>query len=122
MASLTPQQQDTATSMFVINFKKHEATEIDEEEKLFLETTEHRTINFLEPETYEVVKLVKKDVLVQESNESVSGILMCRICHGEESNQKNLIVPCNCSGTLRYVHHSCLLKWLKMSESGKNTF
>ncbi len=38
---------------------------------------------------------------------------MCRICHGDESNVKSFIVPCNCSGTLRYVHQACLIKWLK---------
>lgn len=41
---------------------------------------------------------------------------MCRICHGEEDlNSKSLIHPCKCSGTLRYVHQTCLLKWLAMS-------
>jgi hypothetical protein len=42
--------------------------------------------------------------------------LMCRICHCEESTAgKSLITPCNCSGTLRHVHQSCLQKWLKIS-------
>lgn len=38
---------------------------------------------------------------------------MCRICHCEESSSEYLISPCYCSGTLRYVHQSCLQQWLK---------
>lgn len=39
--------------------------------------------------------------------------LMCRICHCEETNEEHLLSPCFCSGTLRYVHQSCLQQWLK---------
>lgn len=36
----------------------------------------------------------------------------CRICHcGNESEV--LISPCLCTGTVKYVHHSCLMDWLK---------
>lgn len=36
----------------------------------------------------------------------------CRICHcGNES--EILISPCVCTGTVKYVHHSCLMDWLK---------
>jgi hypothetical protein len=39
--------------------------------------------------------------------------LMCRICHCEETSEEYLITPCYCSGTLRFVHQSCLQQWLK---------
>lgn len=45
----------------------------------------------------------------QRSNNTI----MCRICHCEETSEEYLIAPCYCSGTLRYVHQSCLQQWLK---------
>lgn len=39
----------------------------------------------------------------------------CRICHCTESPGSGLIKlisPCQCSGSLKYVHHSCLQQWL----------
>lgn len=45
----------------------------------------------------------------QRSNNAI----MCRICHCEETSEEYLIAPCYCSGTLRYVHQSCLQQWLK---------
>lgn len=45
----------------------------------------------------------------------------CRICHCErnESNDQPLIRPCLCSGTLMFVHQSCLQKWIKSSDIKK---
>ena len=45
----------------------------------------------------------------------------CRICHCErtESNDQTLIRPCLCSGTLMFVHQSCLQKWIKSSDIKK---
>ena len=37
----------------------------------------------------------------------------CRICHSR-SEEEELISPCKCSGSLRFVHHSCLNIWLNM--------
>jgi RING-variant domain len=39
---------------------------------------------------------------------------ICRICHQTASEKEALESACNCKGSLRYVHHSCLLKWLDM--------
>lgn len=38
----------------------------------------------------------------------------CRICHTNTVNE-NLISPCNCKGSLAYVHLSCLERWLNQS-------
>lgn len=45
----------------------------------------------------------------------------CRICHCErtESSDQPLIRPCLCSGTLMFVHQSCLQKWIKSSDIKK---
>lgn len=35
----------------------------------------------------------------------------CRICF-EIRNQKNMIAPCKCSGTSKWVHRQCIEKWI----------
>lgn len=43
---------------------------------------------------------------------------VCRICHCEaEPGSAPLISPCACSGTLRYVHQSCLQQWIKSANT-----
>lgn len=37
----------------------------------------------------------------------------CRICISGESSKKNpLIAPCNCTGSMKFVHYECLKQWL----------
>ena len=36
----------------------------------------------------------------------------CRICADDDSSQQ-LISPCRCSGSLKYVHKKCLLTWIQ---------
>ena len=38
-------------------------------------------------------------------------IFECRYCLCED-NKENLIDPCNCQGTLKHVHSSCMGKWI----------
>ncbi|KAK8730264.1 hypothetical protein OTU49_008184 [Cherax quadricarinatus] len=42
---------------------------------------------------------------------------ICRICHCEGDQESPLIAPCYCSGSLRYVHQSCLQQWIKSSDT-----
>lgn len=42
---------------------------------------------------------------------------ICRICHCENEPQNPLLTPCYCSGSLKYVHQSCLQQWLTASET-----
>ena len=39
----------------------------------------------------------------------------CRICLDEEENIEDLIVPCQCDGTQKYVHTKCLERWRQES-------
>ncbi|EHB08858.1 E3 ubiquitin-protein ligase MARCH1 [Heterocephalus glaber] len=41
----------------------------------------------------------------------------CRICHCEGDEESPLITPCRCTGTLRFVHQSCLHQWIKSSDT-----
>ena len=40
---------------------------------------------------------------------------MCRICH---EGSGRLIRPCNCRGTLQYVHPSCIQVWIRHRQPG----
>ncbi|CAG4937263.1 unnamed protein product [Colias eurytheme] len=42
---------------------------------------------------------------------------ICRICHCESEIHNPLLAPCYCSGSLKYVHQSCLQQWLTASET-----
>jgi hypothetical protein len=35
---------------------------------------------------------------------------LCRICHGDD-HVHDMIAPCRCSGSVKYVHRSCLDTW-----------
>jgi hypothetical protein len=37
---------------------------------------------------------------------------VCRICRDDDSSSE-LIVPCHCRGTVKYIHRECLNEWLK---------
>lgn len=52
----------------------------------------------------------------QTSYSNSSGDI-CRICHCESDAQNPLLAPCYCSGSLKYVHQSCLQQWLTASET-----
>jgi hypothetical protein len=41
---------------------------------------------------------------------------ICKICYG---SGRCLISPCNCEGSIGFIHKRCLLKWIKISESKK---
>lgn len=47
---------------------------------------------------------------------------ICRICLMEGAEEGNpLVNPCSCSGTMKYVHITCLQQWLKSRFHIKNT-
>lgn len=42
---------------------------------------------------------------------------ICRSCYLKETNEKDpLIQPCKCSGSLQYIHFSCLKKWVNTNK------
>lgn len=40
----------------------------------------------------------------------------CRICRGEGTQDEPLFYPCKCSGSIKFVHQSCLMEWLAHSQ------
>ncbi|XP_032693376.1 E3 ubiquitin-protein ligase MARCH8 isoform X1 [Lontra canadensis] len=41
----------------------------------------------------------------------------CRICHCEGDDESPLITPCRCTGSLHFVHQTCLQQWIKSSDA-----
>ncbi|XP_057591076.1 E3 ubiquitin-protein ligase MARCHF8 isoform X2 [Hippopotamus amphibius kiboko] len=41
----------------------------------------------------------------------------CRICHCEGDDESPLITPCHCTGSLHFVHQTCLQQWIKSSDT-----
>lgn len=52
-----------------------------------------------------------------ESDAGTDLLNTCRICHlpGSDDGDDVLFSPCRCSGSLKYVHDTCLLKWIEIS-------
>jgi len=49
-----------------------------------------------------------------KSKEDITNQISCRICLVDEPGIENpFVAPCNCAGTMKYVHIKCLQKWLK---------
>ena len=46
--------------------------------------------------------------------EPQSTLFTCRYCFDEDSPE-NLISPCICEGTMKYVHNRCLVRWYTMN-------
>ena len=50
---------------------------------------------------------------------------LCRICLNESTNDSTtnpLINPCNCTGSVRYIHLECLRQWLSSKITIKSTY
>ncbi|KAG8201273.1 hypothetical protein JTE90_016759 [Oedothorax gibbosus] len=45
---------------------------------------------------------------------SAGDLPTCKICHTAAKPEDPLISPCRCTGTLRYIHCGCLMKWLEI--------
>ena len=37
---------------------------------------------------------------------------VCRICYMEEESENPLVQPCTCSGSMKFIHLSCLKQWI----------
>lgn len=46
-------------------------------------------------------------------------VFECSICHESEVDSGQLISPCDCSGTIRYVHYECIAQWIAIKSTNK---
>ncbi|KAL0983794.1 hypothetical protein UPYG_G00132890 [Umbra pygmaea] len=60
----------------------------------------------------ERLRKIKESLLAESSDEEEGDI--CRICHsGAVCPTNPLLSPCQCSGSLQYIHHVCLKTWIQ---------
>lgn len=71
----------------------------------------------------EARQVITSDPCESESGASGSdGKVQCRFCWGTDSSEENpCIVPCNCSGSVGFIHYLCLKNWLQLKMSVKET-
>lgn len=70
---------------------------------------------------YSIVNNQQRDGQQSVSKESINTLgsnfhiySQCRICLDNETETlKRFISPCDCSGTLKYVHESCIRNWIE---------
>lgn len=55
-----------------------------------------------------------------QSRDRMQEVFVCRFCHSEEASEASLITPCECKGSMRYVHSECLSNWRKTSEKARD--
>ena len=66
-------------------------------------------------ENSQITKKNKKISLNTKSriNSIIKKPKTCRICYGDDSTNNNpLLSPCNCKGSMKYIHYLCLKNWL----------
>jgi E3 ubiquitin-protein ligase MARCH6 len=56
------------------------------------------------------------DPAFDEREKGLEDMDTCRICHGEATDEEPLFYPCKCSGSIKFVHQSCLVEWLAHSQ------
>ncbi|XP_053336350.1 E3 ubiquitin-protein ligase MARCHF1 [Clarias gariepinus] len=99
--------------------KEEEEEEEEEEEGPITKTYEEQGpggTDMAVPTTQKYTKPSNQNRTLQEActdNEPE----LCRICHSEADEECPLIMPCRCTGSLRFVHHACLHQWIKSSDT-----
>ncbi len=69
----------------------------------------------------------KAELSRKNSKDSIAGsesalLQTCRICLGDQSDESDpFFSPCQCSGTMKFIHVLCLQKWLKSKLHIKQT-
>jgi len=68
------------------------------------------------------MSLTEKQAILQEVREEVQLLRPeCRNCHDTESDEE-MIAPCMCSGSIKYVHRSCLNQWRAVSHNSESFY
>lgn len=68
----------------------------------------------IQPDNYKPAVLVLKDHPDIKRESSSSLVNTCRVCYDPNNEEKGkLISPCQCQGSVQYIHESCLKKWIE---------
>ena len=59
----------------------------------------------------------------EKSDDKLEKKKICRICLCEDEGEKEnpLVSPCNCDGTMKYIHIDCLKGWVNSKWAQKET-
>jgi hypothetical protein len=52
------------------------------------------------------------------TNIQMACVFECRVCF-EEDDEEQLIAPCSCKGTSKFIHKACLKMWIEASRNNK---
>jgi hypothetical protein len=86
--------------------------EVSDSQEIFSESTEGSSTEYLTSCEIKpvIVENDNHDIDVNEETHLViQDLSQCRICLDNEGD--DLIAPCRCKGTQKYVHRSCLDNW-----------
>lgn len=128
ISSNTPILESSADRSGDLNNETSKRTEIlnqhEEEEQ---QQKSFQEVSLSQPEEENVQMTEQQQIISTTTNNnrrfspsSDDEVPSCRICHCTESPSNGpikLISPCHCSGSLKYVHHSCLQQWLDATNS-----
>jgi hypothetical protein len=62
----------------------------------------------------DIIKMMKPKLLAEEIEVVPNAV--CRFCFEPQDADNPLLIPCNCSGTVKYIHEACLKVWLISKE------
>jgi hypothetical protein len=57
----------------------------------------------------------------RKNSKQLSDAINCKICLSEEDADNPMISPCSCTGSMKYIHVSCLKEWLEGKKHMKET-
>jgi len=118
--------EDDKSSINIINIDKENLTK----KKIFNKTLFSRNLSFSSsfPKVNKITLKKKKTFNLifdkfkpnnsnynkKNNNDNSKNKKICRVCYcGEESPTENpLINPCECKGSMKYIHYECLKNWL----------
>ncbi|XP_078084436.1 E3 ubiquitin-protein ligase MARCHF7 isoform X2 [Mustelus asterias] len=92
--------------LIAVDFASPSRSRVEAQEKQKTESTSSR-----DPEK---LRKLQESLLLEDSDDEDDDI--CRICQigaGATTPPNPLIQPCNCTGSLQYVHQECMKKWLQ---------
>jgi len=61
------------------------------------------------------------EIKLKEAQRAKQQDFICLICLCEEEEGDELITPCKCTGSVKYIHVSCLGEWLEGKKHQKET-
>ncbi|KAI6182219.1 Zinc finger domain containing protein [Aphelenchoides bicaudatus] len=101
--------------------KTDKEVDFEERNQLNIDSNPIETTLFLQ--NHEKISLISSLGPLDSINEAASTssncsdrqCRICLLCH--ETKRKRLISPCRCSGSIKYAHTSCLVRWIDTSSA-----